>query len=616
MLGSELHKAARAWAARGVPVFPCIPDQKKPATPHGYLNATTDPHVIDGWWEVDEYNVALSPGAAGWAVLDIDPDKGGWESLNAYEISYGVPETFTTETPSGGQHLWFQGTLPRNTASKLGKGLDTRSIGGYVLVPPSRTEAGSYRVVRDLPLAPLPEWLAEAVVAQRNVSQAGSVDLDLPVNLTRFKEYARSLRPATAGTVNEAGTSLVGVACDMALSRDAAWPIIVEQWGARCLPPFGMDDKLYDCGLWTQRQNSGHPLALTATGEEVFKHLIPDDLKAVFERFYPYTVDELDDRPEPTWLLDNIIRERSIGYFFGDSGAYKSYLTLFLCLLVAQDREVIYVVGEGEDIVAKRVRALETLMGREHRLRIVTEMPMVQDVKDVHQFVEVAKRFKLAPALVVLDTLSTAMGALEEAKDSDMRKFILAMKHVRDELKCAVLAIHHTGQLVKDRERGSYVLRGDVDFAGEVKSPKRGYTGLTMKKQRGAPLPAQPFTFKGVPVGKELAFQAMDLDDYEEATGTGSALDPRTVGRALADHGITTLEKAVPTDVLATWLRLPEKDEPPELLERALAQVARDLKKRALKTLWAYTNGTEGSGLRWFTPAADDPDAGSGTAGQ
>jgi Bifunctional DNA primase/polymerase, N-terminal len=62
----------------------------------------------------------------------------------------------------GGIHIFFRyprDTQIRNSAGLLGPGLDVRGEGGYVVVPPSRTE-DSYEWVDRSPLAEA-SWLIE-----------------------------------------------------------------------------------------------------------------------------------------------------------------------------------------------------------------------------------------------------------------------------------------------------------------------------------------------------------------------------------------------------------------------------------------------------------------------
>ena len=51
-----LSAAAREFAAAGVPVFPCTSYGKRPATEHGFHDATTNLDQIEAWWR-------QSPGA-------------------------------------------------------------------------------------------------------------------------------------------------------------------------------------------------------------------------------------------------------------------------------------------------------------------------------------------------------------------------------------------------------------------------------------------------------------------------------------------------------------------------------------------------------------------------
>ena len=69
----SLLDAARAYAARGWPVFPLVPRDKRPLTQHGVKDATTDPAQLERWWRAHPAaNIGLDCGGAGLVVIDID----------------------------------------------------------------------------------------------------------------------------------------------------------------------------------------------------------------------------------------------------------------------------------------------------------------------------------------------------------------------------------------------------------------------------------------------------------------------------------------------------------------------------------------------------------------
>jgi Bifunctional DNA primase/polymerase, N-terminal len=160
-----LLRAALAYAGRGVPVFPCEPGGKRPLTRNGHWDATTDRRAIERWWRRQpSANVAVPTGKkSGIVVLDVDADDGGSESLTKLERAGApVPKTARTRTGGGGIHVFFRypgGTEIRNSAGLLGAGLDVRGEGGYVVVPPSRTQS-SYQWVDSSSLAEA-SWLIE-----------------------------------------------------------------------------------------------------------------------------------------------------------------------------------------------------------------------------------------------------------------------------------------------------------------------------------------------------------------------------------------------------------------------------------------------------------------------
>jgi hypothetical protein len=138
---------ALAYAEHGVKVFPCVPGEKRPITPRGYLDATTDPYRIRTWWNAHpRANIASPTGAPGFDALDVDvrANGDGWHALRRLnEIGLLDGWVRAVSTPSGGMHFHYPGTEQRN-ASLRDIHLDFRGLGGYVLLPPSSITTADY----------------------------------------------------------------------------------------------------------------------------------------------------------------------------------------------------------------------------------------------------------------------------------------------------------------------------------------------------------------------------------------------------------------------------------------------------------------------------------------
>ncbi|WP_327126325.1 bifunctional DNA primase/polymerase [Streptomyces sp. NBC_01727] len=189
---SALLSAALDAAARGWTVFPLRPGSKPPAL-HGEAScpgsgdcttrhrkweqrATTDPDRIRRAWSADRFNIGIATGPSGLIVVDLDLPKpnsnadtpSGVTTFKAlYErTGQAVPSTYRVRTASGGYHLYFTaptGIRLANSAGKLGPLVDTRAWGGYVVGAGSIVHGGTYDIVDPAPVAPLPEWLLNAL---------------------------------------------------------------------------------------------------------------------------------------------------------------------------------------------------------------------------------------------------------------------------------------------------------------------------------------------------------------------------------------------------------------------------------------------------------------------
>ncbi len=161
---------ALKYSDLGLQTFQLKPREKTPIVKWADV-ATTDRNMIVGWYEHNpDANLGIACGErSNIVVLDVDKDKGGYESLAELQERYGkLPETPVCRTGSGGEHIYFlypNGVDIRNSAGKLGAGLDIRANGGYVVAPPSIHPNGNrYEWVvlpSRVPFAPMPDGLVE-----------------------------------------------------------------------------------------------------------------------------------------------------------------------------------------------------------------------------------------------------------------------------------------------------------------------------------------------------------------------------------------------------------------------------------------------------------------------
>ena len=173
---------------------PCKRIGKHPMTQNGVQDATLDEAQIRQWWtETPWANIGLATGHDGLIVMDVDDagEKTGSETLKALVERYGsLPETRMVRTGSGGRHFYFYSTHEiTNSASKVGKYIDIRGYGGYVILPPSNHASGDkYQWLNDLKPADMPEWLEKLATGNKIDLAADAPDENGPA----FKDARRT----------------------------------------------------------------------------------------------------------------------------------------------------------------------------------------------------------------------------------------------------------------------------------------------------------------------------------------------------------------------------------------------------------------------------------------
>jgi len=163
---------------------PCTNAAKHPygkLAPNGILSATIETGVVKHWWGYLAPQANLGVATDKLVVINVDPRHGGDESFRALEREHAIPPTWRALTGGGGEHVLFaapDGVEIANVVAALmdqpplGRGIDIRARGGYIVAPPSQHISGrSYcwsvdHHPQDVPLAPAPEWLVTRLRAR------------------------------------------------------------------------------------------------------------------------------------------------------------------------------------------------------------------------------------------------------------------------------------------------------------------------------------------------------------------------------------------------------------------------------------------------------------------
>ncbi len=235
----DFGSLALQLAARNIAVFSLSPGSKVPLPgSRGSLDASTNADVIRDWWAqtpAANIGVATGPRSGVW-VLDVDPQHEGDQSLAEVVSRYEeLPDTVAVRTPSGGLHLWWKWPSDieiRNSAGRVGAGIDVRGQGGYVIAPPSRLSNGrSYRWVQgSTEILSAPDWLVQ--LTQPPVSpkiDTKSINrFSGPYCIAAIKNELTRLEQAQEGCRNDQLNRSA-----FAIARFVKADVIPEDW-ARC----------------------------------------------------------------------------------------------------------------------------------------------------------------------------------------------------------------------------------------------------------------------------------------------------------------------------------------------------------------------------------------------
>ncbi|MER9603403.1 AAA family ATPase [Mesorhizobium sp. M0243] len=232
----------------------------------------------------------------------------------------------------------------------------------------------------------------------------------------------------------------------------------------------------------------------------------PSDAPAV-EMYRTLSIADMLAMPDPQFVVDRHLPERSLGFLYGAPGAKKSFIALDWALHLAfgradwhgdpikakRDGVVLFLAGEGAAGMKVRARAwmqqhnipkADQNAGRFHLLPQSIELMKPENVRRLANTLRVG----LAKPVIaiIVDTVSRAMPGADENAQKDMSLFVRACDTLKDEFDCLVLGVHHAGK--KGDMRGSTVLLGAGDFVFRMDCERGRLTGhLHCEKMKDAP---------------------------------------------------------------------------------------------------------------------------------
>lgn len=341
----KLDLALRA-AALGIPVFRLRINGKKPLNKGWQAEATINTEAIERYWgETPDANIGWAMGRGKLAIdVDVKKEQRGDTALRTLESANGdLPRTLINATPTGGWHEIFETDARianHGTGKWLGRGIDVRGEGGYVVGAGSTIDGRSYQS-EFKPIAPAPQWLVALTnpPIERVADALPLTELDTESAIARAVAWLQTeAETATEGQGGDHTAFTVAARVrDLGISEPMALDLMLEHWNNLCSPPWDpeeLQNKVKNAYQYASRAPGN------ASADADFEIEQP---KAP----WPTPVEPFDfaTLTPPDWLLGTLLARKYLSLLIAPPGAGKTKFTLLAAVALAS--------GNGEAIGMK-----------------------------------------------------------------------------------------------------------------------------------------------------------------------------------------------------------------------------------------------------------------------
>lgn len=231
---------------------------------------------------------------------------------------------------------------------------------------------------------------------------------------------------------------------------------------------------------------------------------------------YPLlTAEDLRGMPASLYRVKNVLPREGIAVVYGASGSGKSFLTMDLAAALSGLEEwhghrvapcdVLYVCQEGHNGLPQRVQAYCARHGADacHRVRYITASFSLLNAGNISMLVESIESAGIYGGVVIIDTLSAASPGADENSSVDMGRILAAAARIREECRCLVILVHHSGKDVARGMRGHSMLFAAADAVIKVTRDENRRTWELEKSKDGLDGKSHPFRLAVVETGTD-----------------------------------------------------------------------------------------------------------------
>lgn len=271
----------------------------------------------------------------------------------------------------------------------------------------------------------------------------------------------------------------------------------------------------------------GFPIQTVAPSRVAQSRVVDEELDKEKPAFRVFSLDDLENLPEPEWLLEGVLPAGCLTTLYGAPGSAKSFLALDAALCVAtgtkfhgapvKQGRVVYSLGEGIRGLRWRIEAwciAHPTARREDILENFVVIPRAVHLLeefDVSLLFNTIERQKSVD-LLIIDTLARALVGGDENSAGDVGRAIAACDAVRDRTGSATLLVHHT-DAAGTKARGSTALPGASDCMIRMnKDQNQNVITIMCTKMKDAE-PFKPVYFDLKPYGNSAALVSRQVSN-------------------------------------------------------------------------------------------------------